>query len=116
MEGTDTGGFFLDGAAFGGDETGAAAGALGIVWVLGGDLAGASDGEETVLRGGGTEVGALAGGALEMGGVLGAAMGASGLVSEGLGLATGATDFVAFLAAANATPTMAVSVVISSLS
>lgn len=61
MEGANTGGFFLDGAAFGSDETGAATGALGIggVLLLGGDLAGASDGEEAELRGGGTEVGAL---------------------------------------------------------
>lgn len=100
----------MDGPAFGGGETGAAAGALGIGGVLGGDLAGALDGGEAELRGGGTE-GALAGGALEMGGAFGAAVGASGLVSEGLGLATGVTDFVAFLAAANATPTMPVLVV-----
>lgn len=46
-----------------------------------------------------------------MGGAFCAAVGTSGLVSEGLGLATGATDFVAFLAAANATPpTLAVPV------
>jgi len=90
----------LDGPAFGGAAMAAAAGALGLGGVLGGDLAGASDG------GSGAEAGAL-----EMGGAFGAAVGASGLVSEGLGLATGVTDFVAFLAAANATPTMPVLVV-----
>lgn len=76
--------------------TGASAGALGLGGVLGGDLAGASDG-------GGAEAGAL-----EMGGAFGSAVGASGVVFEGLGLATGVTDFVAFLAVANATRTMPV--------
>lgn len=98
MEGTNAGGF-LDGPAFG-----AAAGASGFGGVLGGDLAGVSDGgEEAELRGGGTEAGTL-----EMGGALGFAVGASGVVFEGLGLATGVTDFVSFLAAANSTPTMPV--------
>lgn len=87
----------MDGPAFGGAATGAAAGALGLGGVLGGDLAGASDG------GGGAEAGAL-----EMGGAFGSAVGASGVVFEGLGLATGVTDFVAFLAVANATRTMPV--------
>lgn len=76
--------------------TGASAGPLGLGGVLGGDLAGASDG-------GGAEAGAL-----EMGGAFGSAVGASGVVFEGLGLATGVTDFVAFLAVANATRTMPV--------
>jgi len=62
---------------------------------------------EAELRGGRTE-GALAGGDLEMGGTFGATVDASGLVSECLGMATGVTNFVAFLAAANATPTMPV--------
>lgn len=70
---------------------------MGLGGVLGGDLAGASDG------GGGAEAGAL-----EMGGAFGSAVGASGVVFEGLGLATGVTDFVAFLAVANATRTMPV--------
>lgn len=95
MEGTKAGDF-LDGPAFGGAATGASAGALGLGGVLGGDLAGASDG-------GGAEAGAL-----EMGGAFGSAVGASGVVFEGLGLATGVTDFVAFLAVANATRTMPV--------
>lgn len=95
MEGTKAGDF-LDGLAFGGAATGASAGALGLGGVLGGDLAGASDG-------GGAEAGAL-----EMGGAFGSAVGASGVVFEGLGLATGVTDFVAFLAVANATRTMPV--------
>lgn len=86
----------MDGPAFGGAATGASAGALGLGGVLGGDLAGASDG-------GGAEAGAL-----EMGGAFGSAVGASGVVFEGLGLATGVTDFVAFLAVANATRTMPV--------
>lgn len=86
----------MDGLAFGGAATGASAGALGLGGVLGGDLAGASDG-------GGAEAGAL-----EMGGAFGSAVGASGVVFEGLGLATGVTDFVAFLAVANATRTMPV--------
>jgi hypothetical protein len=43
-----------------------------------------------------------------MGGAFGDAFDASGLVSEGLGLATGVTDFITFLAAANAMPTMPV--------
>lgn len=86
----------MDGPAFGGAATGASAGALGFGGVLGGDLAGASDG-------GGAEAGAL-----EMGGAFGSAVGASGVVFEGLGLATGVTDFVAFLAVANATRTMPV--------
>lgn len=86
----------MDGPAFGGAVTGASAGALGLGGVLGGDLAGASDG-------GGAEAGAL-----EMGGAFGSAVGASGVVFEGLGLATGVTDFVAFLAVANATRTMPV--------
>jgi hypothetical protein len=46
---------------------------------------------------------------MELGGAFGAAAGVSGVVSECLGLASGAADFVEFLAA-NATPTMAVSV------
>lgn len=103
MEGTKAGDF-LDGPAFGGAATGASAGALGLGGVLGRDLAGASDGGgEAELRGGGAEAGAL-----EMGGAFGSAVGASGVVFEGLGLATGVTDFVAFLAVANATRTMPV--------
>ena len=73
------------------------------------DLGGALDGGEAELRGGGTEVGVSAGGAVEVGGEFGAAAGTSLAGSDGLGLDTGAADFVEFLAA-KATPTMAVSV------